>query len=584
MIHYITQVLLFQTLFLVIYDFILKKETFFQWNRAYLIVTSVFAYLIPLIRIDKVSSYVQQTIAVELPTVFISPETIFLDAVNLNDTSGNFFGAHYIYYIGIFIASLLFLFKLNQINKKIRENKVLKTKAYKLVLLSNQTKAFSFFKYLFLGDSIPKNKHKHIIEHELIHIKQKHSIDLLLFELQRIIFWFNPFSYLYQNRISALHEYIADSKTIDETDKSSFFENLLSQTFQIEKFSFVNNFYKKSLLKKRIIMATKNKSKHILKLKYLLLLPILGIMFIYTSGFSTFNKVDDKIEHLNKINTSNFDKVYDTIKPNGKISSVTEIEQQTYPFAIVDKVPAYKGCEHLESKKIKQCTVDKITKFVSDNFNTKIANNLGLKSGFKRISVQFEIDTSGKVVDVKVRAPHPKLKEEAIRLITSMSQFTPGEYEGKPINVRYSLPINFVVEGSSKIKSENEQEILPFSIIDKVPAYKGCEHLESKKIKQCTVDKITKFVSDNFNTKIANNLGLKPGFKRISVQFKIDASGKVVNVKTRAPHPKLKEEAIRLITSMPQFTPGESDGKPVNVRYNLPISFKVEKPNSKNKK
>ena len=83
------------------------------------------------------------------------------------------------------------------------------------------------------------------------------------------------------------------------------------------------------------------------------------------------------------------------------------------------------------------------------------------------------------------------------------------------------------------------------------------------------------FVQLKFNTELANDLGLE-GRQRISVQFKIDKNGKVANVRARAPHPRLEQEAIRVIQSLPKMIPGKQRGKPVGVLYSLPILFKVE--------
>ena len=207
MINYIVQVLLFQTVFLAVYDLILKKETFFQWNRAYLIITSVLAYMIPLIRFTGASENIPQEYRIMLPEVMLSPETFIKKQVESSATL--FSGMQWIFIIGAVIASVIFATKLFQIIKMIRQNKKEKNKDYNLVLLPTQHTAFSFFHYIFLGKTA--HKKEEIIQHELIHVKQKHSIDLLFFEVQKIVLWFNPYSYLYQNRIADIHEFIADA-------------------------------------------------------------------------------------------------------------------------------------------------------------------------------------------------------------------------------------------------------------------------------------------------------------------------------------------------------------------------------------
>ena len=440
MVHYIIQVLIFQTLFLGVYDLFLKKETFFQWNRAYLILTSLLAYVIPFIKIEGASNFVQNNFAM-LPEVILNPEIVFLSEVYIQNTN-NLLTLDDIYLIGVLLMFLLFLYKIGLISRKIYQNTILKKKAYSLVILPNQKTAFSFFKYLFLGQSLFEKEHQHIIKHELTHIKEKHSFDLMYFEVQKIICWFNPFSYLFQNRIAALHEFIADAKTIKQEDTTSFFENLLQQTFQVEKLSFINQFYKKSLIKKRIIMATKNKSQKIVKLKYLVLIPLLLVMFMYTSCSSEKEKnIETEVTSKAPQNPQN-----PPSPPNPETANLDEFDNVSLPFPKVEKVPTYPGCENLSNEEAKKCMSEKITKLISQKFNVDIANNLGLETGKKRISVQFKIDKNGDVVDIKARAPHPILEKEAIRVMGIIPSMQAGEQQGKKVTVRYNLPIVFNVE------------------------------------------------------------------------------------------------------------------------------------------
>ena len=129
-----------------------------------------------------------------------------------------------------------------------------------------------------------------------------------------------------------------------------------------------------------------------------------------------------------------------------------------------------------------------------------------------------------------------------------------------------------------EIEEAVEEEIadVPFAVIENVPIYPGCEKKKNNaEKKQCMSEKIQKFVQKKFNTELASDLGLE-GRQRISVQFKIDKNGNVVNVRARAPHPKLQEEAIKVVKSLPKMIPGKQRGKAVGVLYSLPILFQVE--------
>lgn len=151
-------------------------------------------------------------------------------------------------------------------------------------------------------------------------------------------------------------------------------------------------------------------------------------------------------------------------------------------------------------------------------------------------------------------------------------------------------------ENIEEIKEEEEIiEDVPFSIIEEVPVYPGCEIYQTKEQKRaCLNKKIRRHVSMNFNVDLANELGLNPicvdyeedenGISRcirtkpykIYVQFKIDKDGSITSVNARGPHPRLEKEGIRIAKLLPQMQPGKQRGKPVRVGYTLPISFNVE--------
>ncbi|MBT8273497.1 MAG: energy transducer TonB [Bacteroidia bacterium] len=123
---------------------------------------------------------------------------------------------------------------------------------------------------------------------------------------------------------------------------------------------------------------------------------------------------------------------------------------------------------------------------------------------------------------------------------------------------------------------EVEEDIeVPFSVIENVPIFPGCESGNNAAKRKCMSEKVAKFVNKKFNTDLAGDLGLT-GRQRIIVAFKIDKSGNITNVRARAPHPKLAQEAERVVKSLPKMKPGKQRGKAVIVPYSLPILFQVQ--------
>jgi len=127
------------------------------------------------------------------------------------------------------------------------------------------------------------------------------------------------------------------------------------------------------------------------------------------------------------------------------------------------------------------------------------------------------------------------------------------------------------------VKEEEEVvEDVAFVVIENVPIYPGCKG-DNAQLRACFSDQIAKFVSERFNSELASDLGLVPGsIQKIFVVFKIDKNGNITDINARAPHKKLQDEAIRVVNLLPQMTPGRQRGKPVGVKYGLPIVFKVE--------
>ncbi len=131
-----------------------------------------------------------------------------------------------------------------------------------------------------------------------------------------------------------------------------------------------------------------------------------------------------------------------------EVEEVEEVEEEIgdVPFAVIESVPVFPGCEGLNNnEERKQCMSKKISQFVNKNFDTGLASDLGL-SGVNRVYVQFKIDKTGNIVDVAARAPHPRLQSEGERVINKLPKMKPGQQRGQNVGVLYSLPITFQVQ------------------------------------------------------------------------------------------------------------------------------------------
>ena len=327
MINYMLQVVLFQVLFLAVYDFFLQKETFFKWNRLYLLVTPVLAFVIPFLKFESLQKSVPIQYVEQLPTVFLNPQAVILQTVEM-ESSINYFEIGF--YAGIVLFLTIFLIKLFKIIQLIATNEVVKSENFNLVLLDKRESAFSFFNYIFIKRDFVERKELSIIQHEMVHCKQLHTLDLLFFEFLKIVMWFNPLIYVYQNRITLLHEYISDAEVVKQTNKQNYFNILLSETFNVENISFINQFFKPSLIKKRIAMITKRKSQKIMQLKYLLVIPLLAGMLMYTScKVLTNSELDALLLELNLI--KKYNPRYNIMLTDDKTYPYIEITNEKHP-------------------------------------------------------------------------------------------------------------------------------------------------------------------------------------------------------------------------------------------------------------
>ncbi|MDL5512614.1 M56 family metallopeptidase [Arenibacter sp. M-2] len=537
----------FQLLFLIIYDLFLKRETFFQWNRVYLIGTFVLSLLLPWIKIEAFKTTVSSE-------YFVYPE--YLWGIDMsegvvvapeNSTSFDLSATEIIFYGGMLIAALLFAYKLFQIDRLKRQGEIRYFKDFTRVVVRNSNMAFSFFRSIFLGDQVLEKEHQSIIQHELVHIEQRHSWDLLFFELMRILGWFNPLVYVYQNRVSELHEFIADAK-VAKTHKAEQYQMLLSQVFQTQHISFINQFFKSSLIKKRIVMLQKSKSKRVWRLKYLLIIPMILGMLVYTSC-----EKEGKIEE----------------KGDMKLQSSIDI-----PFTVIDEAPIFPGCEDAENKR--DCFNAMIQKHIGKNFRyPEQAQEIGIQG---RVNVLFIIQEDGSIGNVRLRGPDKLLEDEAARIISLLPQMTPGEHRGEKVRVPFSIPITFRLERSSEEETSPQtyeydgNGLVPFAFVDKVPVFPGCEDSDNKR--DCFNTMMQKHIGKNFSyPEEAQEKGIQG---RVNVMFTIGEDGRIGNVRLRGPDKLLEDEAARIVSLLPQMKGGKHKGKEVKIPFSIPITFKLQ--------
>ena len=584
---YIIQVIAFQLIFLMTYEVFLKKETFFNYNRWYLLFTSLISVLLPFVKIESFAKAIPSKYVITLPEVVIgnvkNTQQVTNTVTEISSATTSFFTINNFLIIGSCVALFIFIYKLIYLLKLILKAKKIRAKDYKVLMLPNTNVAFSFFNYVFIGNQLTDKEQESILAHELVHVKHKHSIDLLWFELLKIAFWFNPLVYIYKNHLSQVHEYIADQKALKSINKKEYYQRLLQQIFDVKTLPFINPFFKQSLIKKRIIMLQKTKSKPVYLIKYLLLIPMVVGMLVYSSCSK---------DETNKINTEET-----TLTEEELVQKYIEEFKNKYehPLDAITDENTFKNENYLntldEYAKRKAAFILMSNFFEDKNgkkpvFSDKFGNQT-YQDYLKRKATQEAKDqwtNSPKRGTLRLLVEdldHMTANEKAL-MDSKIAQINKEDwYHALIISDGFNHQKITIREERGDYYLDEEQQSnvvdVPFSVIDQSPLFEACKDLQDNEAqKTCFSDNINNHVQQNFNTKLANSLGLEKGVKRIFIAFKIDTNGEVTDIRARAPHPDLEAEAIRVIKLLPKIIPGKQDGKVVNVPYSLPITFKID--------
>ena len=264
---------------------------------------------------------------------------------------------------------------------------------------------------------------------------------MFLLEIAKTIFWFNPLLHLYQKKLAEVHEFEADAIAV-KNDASTYYKNIINQVFQVENFAFTNNFFNQSLIKKRIVMLQKSKSKKTMLLKYGIVIPAI---LISVSLFADKIYAQEKsIIKLKDSSTVNIKEKYNEYLKDIKNSPIQE--KNEIPFAVVDEIPRFTECVNVSKEDAMKCFNEKMMEHIKKNFT--YPNDASKKNIQGRVSVQFIIDKEGNIKDILTRGPEngELLEAEAKRIVSLLPKFFPAKHNGKTVNIKYGLPITFKLQ------------------------------------------------------------------------------------------------------------------------------------------
>jgi TonB family protein len=471
MISYLLHASISMVIFYLIYLMLLSRESFFRLNRFYLLFTLLLSLIIPVLALHMKDFVMQDLYMVRLPEISIT-------ATGVNDegtqTAANKFDWRYflfgLYFTGVLLGSITLTLAFSKILMIIYKGKKEDKNDYTLVSSDSNISIFSFFHYLVVPSSMGE-LHPHILRHEMVHIRQYHTMDMLLMEIMKIIFWFNPVVYAIRREMKILHEYEADVAFKNKEEVNVYVHILLDGLERsFTSFSLSNNFYN-SLIKKRIYMLHKKESSMTNRWKYLMLIPATLVLISAIQSRDISNakliSVRDISTFTDTVPTSppsppappqvRGTNVTRTIKGTDEIIAPPSPPSPPSPskdmeiFKIVEEMPRFPGCEEIGSsnEEKEKCSKLKLLEFVYQNLKyPESARENGVQG---TVVTQFIVDKNGGIIDLEIVRDIGAGCGEAVytalyAMVNEGIKWIPGKQRGKNVNVLYTLPVKFKLD------------------------------------------------------------------------------------------------------------------------------------------
>ncbi|TWR25005.1 TonB family protein [Mucilaginibacter achroorhodeus] len=545
--HYLLLVNIYLCLFFCFYGLLLRRETFFQLNRVYLVGTAILSFFIPLIHSDWVQNlFITRQVQY---SIYGATAVTIADITPIKDnplTIGEVLGV--LYGIGVLLLIARLLIQLVMLRKVIND--------------PSPKVSYSFFNKIKVGQEI--DGHEVIHNHELVHARQFHSADVLIIEAVMIINWFNPIVYLYRNAIKHVHEFIADKHTLDAgTNKADYAMLLLSQTFEAPAHGMVNPFFNHSLLKQRIIMLQKNRSQRIKLIKYGLSAPLFVLMLILSSATisdsKTVETINAKAEAV--LETSAKDVINGNTKESNSLMDSFAPGDTASDEATLDTVP---------KAKVNAVNADfpggygAFMKFLASNVKYPAEAKSKNKQG--RSVITFMVNADGSLSDFKVaKAVGYGMDEEAVRVLKMSPKWQPATRNGKAIRSQYSVPVSFSLDGNrmSNVKPQGVfTDDAVFTAVEHAPSFPGGDKAFGQ-----FLGKTVKYPKEARENNIQG---------RVIATFIVEQDGSLSNIRiVRGIGGGADEEAVRMLALSPKWIAGTQNGHKVRVQYSVPINFSL---------
>ena len=335
-----------------------------------------------------------------------------------------------IYWVGVAVLSLRLVWQLFSIIRLAVISRKQEVEGITVHLLKGEGSPFSFFRWVFMYPSTLEGRQLHeVMVHECTHVSGLHSLDTLFSELFSIACWFNPFAWLMKQEVRMNLEYLADESVLsDGNARKSYQYHLLGLAYRQPKDStkIANNFNLLPL-KKRIKMMNKRRTSEIGKAKYLLFAPLAGVLLMVSNIESVAREIGEQIPEVAEVQQKAEQAAEEKVKT--KPQTDTTKKKKTWD-CMPETMPYFPGGQEL------------LLKYLADNIKYPASAVKAKKQG--RVIVTFIVQKDGSVTHAKIaKSIDPELDAEALRIVKGMPKWTPGTQNGKPVSVRYMVPVKF---------------------------------------------------------------------------------------------------------------------------------------------
>lgn len=295
--YYFLQVLLCSAIMMGYYWMVLRNKKFHQYNRFYLLSVAILSWIVPLIKIQWTSSFSDNERVIRFLTVVADNNTELESVVKSKGFHWSMESLLSILYVSVggflLITMIHALYRIYQLLKK---NPCTQIEDIFLIITQAKGTPFSFFRYIFWNDEIDirSASGKQILQHELTHVQQRHSVDKMLIQLILVAGWFNPFFWLLKKEMEMIHEFIADKRSVRDGDTAALAKMLLTAVYPQQQFPLTHPFFF-SPIKRRLQMLTNHKNPRFSYLRRLVALPLLAVLIVLFAFRSEQSRIDKPI-------------------------------------------------------------------------------------------------------------------------------------------------------------------------------------------------------------------------------------------------------------------------------------------------